>query len=203
MTALALVALILLIFLNGMFVAAEFALVRTRRSRFEGQAEEGHNVSGLVLKQLNGIDRYLSACQIGITMASIGIGFLGEPAIASLIEPALEGTFSHGVTTAIAFLIAFTIATALHITIGEQVPKIVAINRAEGAALLIARPLDWFSALTSPFGWALNHVSNRIIRLFGVDPSRIEEHHDAEDLKALIADSRSGGDLEESEAGML
>jgi CBS domain containing-hemolysin-like protein len=203
MTALALVALIFLIFLNGMFVAAEFALVRTRRSRFESDHEEGERAAGLVLKQLGGIDRYLSACQIGITMASIGIGFLGEPAIASLIEPLLENTFSHGVTTAISFLIAFTIATALHITIGEQVPKIIAINRAERAALLVARPLEWFSVLTAPFGFVLNRASNAIIRLFGVDPSQIEEHHDVEDLKAIIAESRSGGDLEASEAGML
>ncbi len=203
MTALALVALVVLIFVNGMFVAAEFALVRSRRSRFESGAEEGHRGSRLVLKQLDGIDRYLSSCQIGITMASIGIGFLGEPAIASLIEPALEGTLSHGVTTALAFLIAFTIATALHITIGEQVPKIVAINRAERAALLVARPLEWFNRLTAPFGFLLNRVSNAIIRLFGVNPSQIEEHHDVEDLKAIIAESRSGGDLEASEAGML
>jgi CBS domain containing-hemolysin-like protein len=203
MTALALVALVLLIFVNGMFVAAEFALVRSRRSRFETLADGGNRRAQRVVKQLDGIDRYLSACQIGITMASIGIGFLGEPAIASLIEPALEGKVSHGVTTAIAFFIAFTVATSLHITIGEQVPKIVAINRAEQAALLVARPLDWFRVASAPLSYALNRISNSIIRLFGVDPSQIEEHHDAEDLKAIIADSRSGGDLEESEAGML
>ena len=203
MTALALIALIVLVFVNGMFVAGEFALVRSRRSRFEGLAEEGNRRAKRVVAQLDGIDRYLSTCQIGITMASIGIGFLGEPAIASLIEPALEGTVSDGVSTAIAFVIAFTLATSLHITLGEQVPKIVAINRAERAALLLAVPLDWFNALTAPFSWALNRVSNAIIRLFGVDPSQIEEHHDANDLKAIIADSRSGGDLEASEAGML
>ena len=203
MTALALVSLLLLILVNGMFVAAEFALVRARRSRFETLAADGNARATRVVNQLDGIDRYLSACQIGITMASIGIGFLGEPAIASLIEPALDGTVSHGVSTAISFFIAFTIATSLHITIGEQVPKIVAINRAEQAALLISRPLDAFRVLTAPFSWALNRVSNALIRLFGVDPSQIEEHHDADDLKALIADSRSGGDLEASEAGML
>ena len=203
MTALALIALVLLIFVNGMFVAAEFALVRSRRSRFETLAEGGNRRAQRVVKQLDGIDRYLSACQIGITMASIGIGFLGEPAIASLIEPLLEGKVSHGVTTAISFFIAFTVATSLHITIGEQVPKIVAINRAEQAALLVARPLDWFRVASAPLSYALNRISNSIIRLFGVDPSQIEEHHDAEDLKAIIADSHSGGDLEESEAGML
>ncbi len=204
MTALALVALVVLIFLNGMFVAAEFALVRSRRSRFETLSEEGSSGGRRVLRQLDGIDRYLATCQIGITMASIGIGFLGEPAIASLVEPLLEDQLSHGLTTAISFAIAFGIATSLHITIGEQVPKIVAINKAEPTALLTAAaPLDWFHWATTPFSWGLNRVSNAMIRLFGVDPSSIEEHHDADDLKALIADSRSGGDLEESEAGML
>ena len=203
MTALALVTLIVLIFLNGMFVAAEFALVRSRRSRFETLAEEGSSRGKRVLRQLDGIDRYLATCQIGITMASIGIGFLGEPAIASLIEPALEGTVSEGVATAISFAIAFMLATSLHITVGEQVPKIVAINRAEQVALLTAVPVDSFHLLTTPLSWALNAISNAMIRLFGVDPSRIEEHHDADDLKALIADSHSDGDLQESEAGML
>lgn len=203
MIALALTALIILILLNGMFVAAEFALVRGRRSRFQALADGGNHAAARVLRQSNEIDRYLATCQIGITMASIGIGFLGEPAIARLVEPALEGTLSHGMTTAISFAIAFTIATSLHITIGEQVPKIVAINRAERAALLCAAPLDWFHVITTPLSAVLNRVSNAIIRLFGVDPSSIEEHHDADDLKALIADSHTGGDLEESEAGML
>jgi len=203
MTLLALAALIVLVFLNGMYVAAEFALVRSRRSRFELLVGEGSRRAQRVLKQLDGIDRYLSTCQIGITMASIGIGFLGEPAIAKLIEPALEGSVSEGVSTAISFAIAFAIATSLHITIGEQVPKIIAINRAEPVALALARPLDVSHILTTPLSFGLNKASNAMIRLFGVDPSRIEEHHDADDLKALIADSRSGGDLEESEAGML
>ena len=203
MTALALVALIVLVLLNGMFVAAEFALVRSRRSRFETLSGEGDRRATRVLRQLDGIDRYLSTCQIGITMASIGIGFLGEPAIASLIESAIGESVSHGVSTAISFALAFTIATSLHITVGEQVPKIVAINRAEQMALILARPLDWFHVLMIPFSWALNRVSNAMIRLFGVDPSSIEEHHDADDLKALIADSHSGGDLDASEAVML
>jgi len=203
MTALALVALVVLVLLNGMFVAAEFALVRSKRSRFEALAEDGSGRARAVLRQLDGIDRYLSTCQIGITMASIGIGFLGEPAIAKLIEPVLEDVFPEGAITALSFAIAFAIATSLHITIGEQVPKIVAINRAEQAALMLARPLEAFHWLFSPLSWVLNRASNAIIRLFGVDPQSIDEHHNADDLKALIADSHSGGDLEESEAGML
>ena len=147
-TALALVALLVLIALNGFFVAAEFALVRTRRNKIEQMAEEGAERARLVLKQLDRIDEYLSACQVGITMASIGIGFLGEPAIADLIEP-LFGGLSHGVAAALAFAIAFTIATSLHITAGEQVPKLMAISRAERTARHVARPLDWFSTRRS------------------------------------------------------
>jgi CBS domain containing-hemolysin-like protein len=203
MTALALVALFLLVLVNGMFVAAEFALVRSRRSRMEVQIADGEHGSQRALDQLDGIDRYLAACQVGITMASIGIGFLGEPAIASLIEPALDGVVSHGVSTAISFVLAFTIATSLHITIGEQVPKIIAITQPEGTARRLSGPVYAFRVATLPFTSALNLISNWIVRLFGVDPKSIEEHYEAEDLRAIIAQSHSGGDLEESEAGML
>ena len=203
MTALALVALLVLVLLNGFFVAAEFALVRVRRSRMEVLEEEGARNAGRVLHQLDEIDRYLAACQLGITMASIGIGFLGEPALAALIEPLIDGPLGHGAATALAFALAFTIATALHITVGEQVPKIVAINRAEEASRLIAPPLSLFRWISYPLTGALTHVSNAMIRLFGVDPERIEDHHDAADLRSIIQVSSSQGDIEENEATML
>ena len=152
MTALALVALVVLVFLNGIFVAAEFALVRSRRSRFESPRGGGQRRRRRVVEQLDGIDRYLSTCQIGITMASIGIGFLGEPAIATPDRARLRRERLARVATAISFAIAFTIATSLHITIGEQVPKIVAINRAErdGAAARRGRSTG-FTVVTTPF----------------------------------------------------
>jgi CBS domain containing-hemolysin-like protein len=202
MTALALVSLLVLVVINGVFVAAEFALVRTRRGKVEELASEGNKRAGLVLKQLDRIDEYLSACQLGITMASIGIGFLGEPAIAVLIEP-LFGDISHGVATAISFAIAFTIATSLHITFGEQVPKILAISRAEPTARFLARFLDFFRHGTAPLTWALTKVSNATLRLFGVRPSDIEEKHTSEDLKMIISQSAVGGDLDPGEAVML
>jgi len=203
MTALALVALVVLVLLNGVFVAAEFALVRARRGRIETLAEEGARGASMVLEQLDQIDRYLAACQLGITMASIGIGFLGEPAIASLIEPLIEGPLGEGASAAIAFALAFVIATSLHITVGEQVPKMVAINRAEGVARGIAAPLRWFRRISAPFTWALSSVSNALVRLFGVDPESIDEHHDVDDLRSLIQTSGSQGDIEENEATML
>ena len=136
MTALALVALLVLIALNGFFVSAEFALVRTRRNKIEQMAEEGDRASKRVLKQLSRIDEYLSACQVGITMASIGIGFLGEPAIADLIEPLFEASCTGWPPRS--FGIAFAIATSLHITVGEQVPKLMSISRAERTSRRVA-----------------------------------------------------------------
>jgi CBS domain containing-hemolysin-like protein len=201
-TAVALVALLILVALNGLFVAAEFALVRSRRNKLEQLAEEGSGSARRVLHQLDHIDEYLSACQVGITMASIGIGFLGEPAIADLVEP-IFGGLSHGVATALAFAIAFTLATSLHITAGEQVPKLAAISRAERTARWVARPLDWFRTLTAPFTLGLTAVSNSILRLFGIRRAELEQKPTSEDLQVLISQSAMGGELDPGEAVML
>src|SRR5215218_11393963 len=143
MTALLLVGLLLLVAINGFFVAAEFALVRARRSRIEEAASQGESGARTALAELQEITEYLSACQLGITLASIGIGFLGEPAIADLVEPAFGGV-SHGVAVAISIVIAYVLTTSLHITVGEQVPKIFAITHAEGVVRRVARPLRAF-----------------------------------------------------------
>jgi CBS domain containing-hemolysin-like protein len=201
-SVLLLVLLVVLIALNGVFVAAEFALVRSRRTRIEALAAEGARGAERVLEQITGIDVYLSAAQVGITMASIGIGFLGEPAIARLIEP-LFGGLSHGVAVAISVVIAFTLVTALHISLGEQVPKMIAISRAERTARTLAAPLSWFRAITGPFTLALTKLANAVVRLFGVKPGDLEERHTSEDLKAIIVQSRVGGELDPGEATML
>jgi CBS domain containing-hemolysin-like protein len=203
MTAVLLVLLVLLIALNGLFVAAEFALVRTRKARMEALAKEGEANADIVLDQIERLDEYLSACQVGITMASIGIGFLGEPAIAELIEPLLDGPAGHGVATGISVAIAFTLVTALHISIGEQVPKIIAITRAEGTARRTARPLNWFRVLSGPFTLLLTKFSNAILRLFGIREIELEEAHSAEDLRDIIRESSRGGRLDPGEAVML
>jgi CBS domain containing-hemolysin-like protein len=197
-----LLVLALLIAINGIFVAAEFALVRARRSRVEQLVTEGARGAPAALEQMDRIDEYLSACQVGITMASIGIGFLGEPAIARLIEP-IFGGFSHGVAVAISVAIAFTIVTALHISVGEQVPKMLAISRPERSARVLSAPLRWFRILTAPFTLALTALSNAILRLFGVRPGELEEQHTSEDLKLLISQSAVGGHLDPGEAVML
>ena len=119
-----------MIAINGFFVAAEFALVRSRRGKIEQLAEEGESGAEAVVEQLDKIDESLSACQIGITIASIGIGFLGEPSLSKLIEPVF-GSLSHGAAAALSLAIAFILVTAIHISIGEQVPKMLAIANAE------------------------------------------------------------------------
>jgi CBS domain containing-hemolysin-like protein len=202
MSVLLLVLLLLLIAINGFFVAAEFALVRSRRGKIEQAAEEGEAGAEAVVEQLDQIDVSLSACQIGITMASIGIGFLGEPSLAKLLEPAFGG-LSHGLAAALSLAIAFTFVTAIHISIGEQVPKMMAIANAEKTARRVSRPLSWFAVATTPFTKGLNLISNGIVRLFGVEPTDLEEHHTSEDLKQIIDSSRTGGTLDPGEAGML
>jgi CBS domain containing-hemolysin-like protein len=202
MSVLLLVLLLFLVAINGFFVAAEFALVRSRRGKLEQLAKEGESGAESVVRQLDEIDESLSACQVGITMASIGIGFLGEPSLAKLLEP-LFGGLSNGAAVGLSVAIAFALVTAVHISIGEQVPKMLAINDAERIARRVSRPLDWFRAATAPVTMGLSAISNSIVRLFGVDPTDIEEHHTAEDLKQIIDRSRVGGTLDPGEAGML
>ncbi len=201
MTALALAAVVLLVFVNGFFVAAEFALVRASKSRLEEDTEdEGAREA---VREMEDISEYLSACQFGITLASLGIGFLGEPAIAQLVEP-LFGGISHSASVAIGLAVAYLVTTALHITIGEQVPKIYSIAKAEQTARRIARPLHAFTVVMRPFVRLLNHTSNAILKLFGVSADAIsEEGGDPEELKRIIAESYTGGKLEENEASML
>ncbi|MGN6557904.1 MAG: hemolysin family protein [Solirubrobacterales bacterium] len=202
MSVLLLVLLLLLILVNGFFVAAEFALVRARRGKMAQLADEGESGAEAVVEQLDHIEESLSACQIGVTIASIGIGFLGEPSLAKLLQPVFGG-LSHGLAAAISLAIAFIFVTAVHISIGEQVPKMLAIANAERTARRVARPLNWFAVATAPFTKALSWVSNSVVRLFGVNPGDLEERHTAEDLKQIIDSSSMGGTLDPGEAGML
>src|SRR5687767_13866965 len=204
MTVLLLLAVLVLVLLNGFFVAAEFALVRVRRSRIEEEVEDGVPRARLVLRQLDDLSRYLAACQLGITLTSLGIGFLGEPAIASIFEDLLGESLPRGVTLTISIGLAYLISTSLHITIGEQVPKIYAINKAEPVARRIARPLEWFTRAFHPFIHLLNAVSNGMLRVLGISKTgEFEEGGSPEELKVLIQQSLTGGKLDPGEAGML
>jgi CBS domain containing-hemolysin-like protein len=205
MSALFLLAVVVLILLNGFFVASEFALVRTSRSRVrELEEERPSKALRVALEELDDLSEYLSACQFGITLTSLGIGFLGEPAIAKLLEPVLGDVFSHGVAVGVAIAFAYIVTTAAHVTVGEQVPKIFAIAHAERVLRAIARPLRAFSLAFRPFIVALNLASNAILRLLGVRPDQVQEEGSGPDeLKRLIAESYTGGKLDSGEAGML
>jgi CBS domain containing-hemolysin-like protein len=201
-TGLFLVLLVVLVLVNGFFVAAEFSLVRSRRSRLE-QLAEGSKSATLALHELDRIDEYLSAAQVGITMASIGLGFLGEPAIAKLIEP-IFGSLSHGAAVAISIAIAYLIVTALHVIVGEQAPKLVAITHAERVARWIARPLEWFRVAFNPVIWALNSASNFVIRrILRIKVDTDTEIASSEELRHLIDRGEARGRLDPGEADML
>ncbi|HEX2088064.1 MAG TPA: CNNM domain-containing protein, partial [Solirubrobacteraceae bacterium] len=205
MTALFLIAVVLLVLANGFFVAAEFALVRTRRGTLEEMAREGRRGAAVAVRLTDDLSQYLSACQLGITLASLGIGFLGEPAIADLLEPLFGDVFSHGLALGIAIALAYVITTSLHITAGEQIPKIYSIVRAEQVAVRIARPLFLFDKAMRPFISALNGVSNWVLRrFFRIDvDTGIDEGSTPKELRAMIAQARAGGSLDPGEAGML
>jgi CBS domain containing-hemolysin-like protein len=204
MTVLLLLAVVVLVLLNGCFVAAEFALVRVRRSRVEEDAQAGKRGAAILLRQLDELSRYLAACQLGITFTSLGIGFLGEPAVAEIFEDVFGTSISHNLSLAISLFLAYLITTSLHITIGEQVPKIYAINRAERVGRWIARPLHVFTQVFSPFIHVLNGASNGILRLLGIRKTdEFEEGGSPEELKVLIAQSLTGGKLDIGEAQML
>ena len=203
MTALLLIAVVVLVFVNGFFVAAEFSLVRSRRSRLEEMAAAGVRGARRGIDEIDDINQYLSACQFGITLASLGIGFLGEPAIAELIKP-IFGGLSHGVALAISIAIAYVLVTSLHITVGEQVPKIYAIVNAESVLRCVARPLSVFERGMRPFISLLNAASNGLLRALRIDPkAEMEEGGSPEELRVLIAQARAGGKLDPGEAGML
>ncbi len=191
--------------LNGFFVAAEFSLARARHTRIEQMVEAGSSSAALARDEIKNIDRYLAACQLGITLASLGLGWLGEPAFAHLIEPALE-TVGLGAAASVvtAGIIAFAIITILHVVVGELAPKTIAIQRAERTASWVARPLEWFRVLFAPIIWTLNGAANRLVKLLGVEPA--SEHDLAstpEDFQILIEQSERGGAIDPEEADML
>jgi CBS domain containing-hemolysin-like protein len=204
MTALLLLAVLVLVLVNGFFVAAEFSLVRARRTRLEDLANEGNRAAARAVSLLEDLNQYLSACQVGITLASLGIGFLGEPAVGRIFEDLIGTSLSHGVRVAISLAIAYLLVTAIHITAGEQIPKIASIVHAERTAMVIARPLIFFERALRPFIGLLNGASNAGLRLLRINPNAaMEEGATPEELRVLISQARTGGQLDPGESGML
>jgi len=194
-----------LVVLNGFFVAAEFAIVRVRGTQLDELAGQGSARAKLGRHISDHIDQYLSACQVGITGASLALGIVGEPAMAALIEPlfgwlrALSETAFH----VLSFTIAFGLITYLHIVVGEQAPKYLAIQRALPTTLWSAHPLHLFFRLMNPFIWFVNTSANALLSLIGVRPGDELAAHSEEELRMLVAVSTRKGILQESERVLL
>jgi len=183
---------LLLVALNGFFVAAEFALVKVRPTQIEPSAAEGVRRAKIVRHMIHHLDAYLSATQLGITLASLALGWVGEPAFAGIIKPLATPFIGnnpqllHSITVTVSFLVI----TILHIVLGEQAPKTVAIRKAEGTSLLVAYPLYAFYKVTYPIIWLLNHASNALLKLVGIAPAAEGEFaHDEEELRLLLSSS--------------
>ncbi len=204
---LGLAAILALVFANGFFVAAEFAFVTVRKTRIDQLIAEGHTGARVVRQALNEPDSYIAATQLGITMASLGLGWVGEPALASVIEPLFDLLgHSLAVVTAhsIAVALSFAAITALHIVLGELAPKTMALQHSETIALLVVPPTRWFMRACWPFIWALNRLGNLAVRTVGLRPaSRHSLVHSEEELKMLVTASQEAGVLEEEEEQML
>jgi CBS domain containing-hemolysin-like protein len=202
-----LAAVLVLVFANGFFVAAEFAIVSVRKTRVDQLIAEGHRGARVVRRAVTDPDSYIAATQLGITMASLGLGWIGEPALASLIEPVfrflptpLAATTSHSIAVAI----AFAIVTALHIVFGELAPKTIALERAEATALLVVKPTELFMKLFWPFIRVLNGAGQAVVRMLGLRSKGGHAMvHSEEELKMLVTASQEAGVLEEDEEQML
>lgn len=202
-----LLGVLALVFANGFFVAAEFSIVTVRKTRIDQLIAEGHRGARAVRRAVTDPDSYIAATQLGITMASIGLGWIGEPAIASLFEPVLAWLPPQlAVPTAhsIAVAMAFAIVTALHITLGELAPKTIALERSEATALVVVKPTEIFMRVFWPFIRLLNGMGQAVVRLLGL--RRAGGHalvHSEEELKMLVTASQEAGVLEEDEEQML
>lgn len=198
---------IVLVLLNGYFVASEFSLVAIRKTRVDELARKGNLTAKILQKALNDLDSYISSTQLGITLASLALGWIGEPAIEHFIEPYfsfLPHTFSLITSHTVSVVIAFSIITFLHIVLGELAPKSIALQRSEKTALIIIAPLIVFTKLFRPFIWILNGAGQLVLKPFGLSgPSGHQLVHSEEEIKMILAQSTQGGTIQSNEAEIL
>lgn len=193
-------AALFLVALNGLFVTAEFGFTRIRETRVESMVREGRAWADLVREGTRNLDVYLAVCQVGITISSLGLGALGEPAVAQLIEPLLEPFLPENIIHIVAFVIGFAIITFLHVTYGELAAKSIAIARPEESARFTAPIMKFFYYIFAPAIWLFNGTANASVRIFGIPPaSEIEDRHSEEELHMLVGQSGRQGILEERE----
>jgi CBS domain containing-hemolysin-like protein len=202
-----LVAVFMLVLANGFFVAAEFALVSVRRTRIAELLAQGNQAAKWAAKALENPDQVIAATQLGITLASLGLGWVGEPALSHILEPLIHlfpGEIQSDVSHSIAAGFSFAIITFLHVVVGELAPKTIALQYPENTSLWVARPTLWTEWIFKPAIWALNGTGNFLLKLVGVEPvSGHELVHSVEELKMIVAASAEGGAVEAEESQML
>jgi CBS domain containing-hemolysin-like protein len=205
--AMRLAAVLALVFANGFFVAAEFALVTVRKTRIDQLIAEGSRLARPVRRAITDPDSYIAATQLAITMTSLGLGWIGEPAVSSMIQPALgllPVPLREATSHTIAVALGFAVITALHIVLGELAPKTVALQHAERTALIVGRPTELFMRVFWPFITMLNSTGRAVVRLLGLKPpSGSSLVHSEEELKMLVTASQEAGVIEEEEEQML
>ncbi|MBI3194894.1 MAG: HlyC/CorC family transporter, partial [Ignavibacteriae bacterium] len=200
------VFVLLLVLANAFFVAAEFAIVKVRSSQIIERLRKGHKQAELAKHIIDNLDAYLSATQLGITLASLGLGWAGEPLLADMIQKPLMsiGIVDEKILHGIAFGISFSIITFLHIILGELAPKSLAIQYPESTTLIISFPLQLFYRIFKPFIWLLNTVANLLLRGFGIQPSSTSELlHTSEELEIIVTEGAKSGALTKTEQELL
>lgn len=196
--------ILILLAINAFFVAAEFALVKARAFRIDLLADSGSRSAKLTQRIQKNLESYLAACQLGITMASLGLGWVGEPVVAALLEPAFHAMgLSDNVVHTSAFIIGFLIFSSLHIIIGEQVPKTFAIRKAEPVSLWSAYPLHAFYIMAFPLNWLLNKASGSILSFFNVEEATHADVLSNDEIQGIINTSEQHGELNTDRAVML
>ena len=197
---------LLLVLLNGFFVIAEFSLVKVRRTRLEELVQQGSGQAALAMKILNSFDTYLGATQLGITLSSLALGWIGEPAISAILEPWLRSSLgmSELMVNTISIAIGFAVITFLHIVLGELVPKSMAIQRAERLALFVARPLYVFHKIGYPIIVLFHSAGRVILKWLGISPATdAEVAHSEDELRMIVSASHRGGVLDEMESEII
>lgn len=189
-----------LVFLNGFFVAAEFAIVKVRYSQIELRAKSGNQMAKVAQNILNNLDSYLSATQLGITLASLGLGWIGEPVVSKILIAVFHAmglNVPDETAHQIALPVAFALITVLHIVFGELAPKSIAIRKPEETTLFVSWPMRAFFLMFRPFIWVLNGLANRILKLVGIQPADEHEAHSADELRLLMRQSQASGAIKE------
>ncbi|MBQ7659547.1 MAG: HlyC/CorC family transporter [Alphaproteobacteria bacterium] len=197
---------LILVLFNAFFVVSEFAIVKIRRTKLEELSSNGNKRAKIALKITEHLDSYLSAIQLGITLASLGLGWVGEPAVAKLFEDLLGGFFKENpiLLHSVSFGVSFGLITLLHVVLGELIPKSLAIQKTETFVLNIAYPLYAFKRLFYPFIWVLDMLTLKILHLMGVEPAKEEDMaHSEEEIKLIVNASQKGGVIDDTERDII